>query len=337
MHTLGNEFRPAPIHAGGLRYHGMAPLVSHLYELGFLEARAYAQNTCFEAAVQFARTEGIIPAPGVEPRHPRGDRRGARGPRGGESRVILFNLSGHGYFDMAAYDQYLAGQLTDVEYEPLASAEAEVAVSAQDQPSAPGRGRRSVPREAWRYPWAWPRATWNGVVIAESDASRSSRATSTSRPRHGTVRVPEAQRHAHRLLVEGDRSYYTLVVDGSENPDAAWYYPDASEKARTIEGYVAFWKGVTVERPVATARIAERALGQGAPGQLQPVARDAELQRAGVHRRSAPRRRSGPKHGLLHLRRSPSHAIRVRAMSPKRMVVPRTSAPPLPSCSRCSP
>ena len=63
MHTLGHDFRPAPIHAGGLRYHGMAPLVSHLYELGFIEARAYAQNTCFEAAVQFARTEGLIPAP----------------------------------------------------------------------------------------------------------------------------------------------------------------------------------------------------------------------------------------------------------------------------------
>ena len=63
MHTLGNGFRPAPIHAGGLRYHGMAPMVSHLYELGFIEARAYAQNTCFEAALQFARTEGIIPAP----------------------------------------------------------------------------------------------------------------------------------------------------------------------------------------------------------------------------------------------------------------------------------
>src|SRR5881296_3627810 len=63
MHTLGNGFRPAPIHAGGLRYHGMAPMVSHLYDLGFIEARAYAQNTCFEAAIQFARTEGIIPAP----------------------------------------------------------------------------------------------------------------------------------------------------------------------------------------------------------------------------------------------------------------------------------
>jgi tryptophan synthase beta chain len=118
MHTLGHEFRPAPIHAGGLRYHGMAPLVSHLYELGFIEARAYAQNTCFEAAVRFARTEGLVPAP--ESSHAIkaaiDEALAARDAR--EERVILFNLSGHGFFDMAAYDAYLAGELTDVEYEP---------------------------------------------------------------------------------------------------------------------------------------------------------------------------------------------------------------------------
>ncbi len=123
MHTLGSGFRPAPIHAGGLRYHGMAPLVSHLYELGFLEARAYGQNTCFEAAVQFARTEGIIPAPESSHAIRAAIDEALEAREAGESRVILFNLSGHGYFDMAAYDQYLAGQLTDVEYEPLAAAE----------------------------------------------------------------------------------------------------------------------------------------------------------------------------------------------------------------------
>jgi tryptophan synthase beta chain len=123
MHTLGHEFRPAPIHAGGLRYHGMAPLVSHLYELGFVEARAYAQNTCFEAAIQFARTEGIIPAPESSHAIRAAIDEALEAREAGEARVILFNLSGHGYFDMAAYDQYLAGELTDVEYEPTGSAE----------------------------------------------------------------------------------------------------------------------------------------------------------------------------------------------------------------------
>jgi tryptophan synthase beta chain len=127
MHTLGHGFRPAPIHAGGLRYHGMAPLVSHLYELGFIEARAYAQNACFEAAVQFARTEGLIPAPESSHAIRAAIDEALEARDAGEARVILFNLSGHGYFDMAAYDQYLAGELTDVEYEPLASESAAVA------------------------------------------------------------------------------------------------------------------------------------------------------------------------------------------------------------------
>jgi tryptophan synthase beta chain len=125
MHTLGHEFRPAPIHAGGLRYHGMAPLVSHLYELGFIEARAYGQNTCFEAAIQFARTEGLIPAPESSHAIRAAIDEALEAREAGEPRVILFNLSGHGYFDMAAYDQYLAGGLTDVEYEPVAMAAAE--------------------------------------------------------------------------------------------------------------------------------------------------------------------------------------------------------------------
>jgi tryptophan synthase beta chain len=118
MHTLGNEFRPAPIHAGGLRYHGMAPMVSHLYQLGLIEARAYAQTPCFEAGVQFARTEGLIPAPESSHaiRAAIDEALVARDLR--EERVIVFNLSGHGFFDMAAYDQYLAGDLADVEFEP---------------------------------------------------------------------------------------------------------------------------------------------------------------------------------------------------------------------------
>jgi len=118
MHTLGNGFRPAPIHAGGLRYHGMAPMVSHLYELGFIEAKAYAQNTSFEAGLQFARTEGIIPAPESNHAIRAAIDEALEARAAGQKRVILFNLSGHGYFDMAAYDAYLAGDLVDIEYEP---------------------------------------------------------------------------------------------------------------------------------------------------------------------------------------------------------------------------
>jgi tryptophan synthase beta chain len=123
MHTLGHEFRPAPIHAGGLRYHGMAPLVSHLYDQGFIEARAYGQNTCFAAAVQFARTEGIVPAPESSHAIRAAIDEALEAKEASQQKVILFNLSGHGYFDMAAYDQYLAGELTDVEYEPIAEEE----------------------------------------------------------------------------------------------------------------------------------------------------------------------------------------------------------------------
>ena len=118
MHTLGNGFRPAPIHAGGLRYHGMAPMVSHLYDLGFIDAKAYAQNTCFEAAIQFARTEGIIPAPESSHAIRAAIDEALEAKEAAQERVILFNLSGHGYFDMAAYDAYLAGELVDVPYEP---------------------------------------------------------------------------------------------------------------------------------------------------------------------------------------------------------------------------
>jgi tryptophan synthase beta chain len=118
MYTLGHRFRPAPIHAGGLRYHGMAPLVSHLYALGLIEARAYAQNTCFDAALQFARSEGIVPAPESSHAIRAAIDEALEAREAGEERVILFNLSGHGYFDMAAYDAYLAGELVDVEYEP---------------------------------------------------------------------------------------------------------------------------------------------------------------------------------------------------------------------------
>ena len=116
MHTLGHGFVPDPIHAGGLRYHGMSPLVSHLYEEGLVEAEAIGQTECFEGAVKFAKTEGIIPAP--EPAHAiaAAIREAEACKESGEENVILTALCGHGHFDMAAYDAFLSGELTDYEY-----------------------------------------------------------------------------------------------------------------------------------------------------------------------------------------------------------------------------
>jgi len=116
MYTLGHTFIPASIHAGGLRYHGMAPLVSALCNQGYIEAVAVHQKPTFAAAVQFARSEGIVPAP--EPAHAIRvviDQALDAKARG-EKRIILFNLSGHGNLDLAAYEQYLSGKLEDYEY-----------------------------------------------------------------------------------------------------------------------------------------------------------------------------------------------------------------------------
>ena len=116
MHTLGHDFIPEPIHAGGLRYHGMAPLVSHLKELGLVEAEAIGQVECFERAVQFTRSEGIIPAP--EPSHAiaAAVREALKCKETGESKVILTALCGHGHFDMGAYRDFLDGKLVDYDY-----------------------------------------------------------------------------------------------------------------------------------------------------------------------------------------------------------------------------
>jgi tryptophan synthase beta chain len=116
MHTLGHDFVPEPIHAGGLRYHGMAPLVSHLYQLGVVEAEAIGQLECFEGAVRFARAEGIVPAP--EPTHAiaAAVREAVRCRESGEAKVILTALCGHGHFDMAAYRDFLDGRLEDYDY-----------------------------------------------------------------------------------------------------------------------------------------------------------------------------------------------------------------------------
>jgi tryptophan synthase beta chain len=116
MHTLGSTFIPPAFHAGGLRYHGMAPLVSHIKELGLIEASAYRQTEVFEAGVQFARAEGIVPAPEANHAVKGAIDEALKCKREGKARTILFNLCGHGHFDMQAYSDYFAGKLTDQQY-----------------------------------------------------------------------------------------------------------------------------------------------------------------------------------------------------------------------------
>jgi tryptophan synthase beta chain len=132
MYTLGHDFVPPPVHAGGLRYHGDSPLVCALVKQGLVEARAYRQNETFSAAVRFARSEGIIPAP--EPAHAlRAVIEEAEAAReAGETRVILFGLCGHGHFDLGAYDAFLRGELEDPEF-----SESDVEAALAALPNAP--------------------------------------------------------------------------------------------------------------------------------------------------------------------------------------------------------
>ncbi|MBN1690806.1 MAG: TrpB-like pyridoxal phosphate-dependent enzyme [Dehalococcoidia bacterium] len=111
MYTLGHTFVPSPIHAGGLRYHGMSPLVSHLHKLGLMDARAVNQKSTFESAIQFARSEGIIPAP--EPAHAIKVviDEALKCKESGQKKVIVLGLSGHGHFDLASYDMFLSGKM----------------------------------------------------------------------------------------------------------------------------------------------------------------------------------------------------------------------------------
>jgi len=124
MHTLGSTFTPPGFHAGGLRYHGMAPMVSHIKELGLIEAVAYKQIECFEAGVMFARAEGILPAPEANHAVKGAIVEAMKCKAEGKSRTILFNLCGHGHFDMQAYMDYFGGKLTDASYD-----EAELAMA----------------------------------------------------------------------------------------------------------------------------------------------------------------------------------------------------------------
>ncbi|MGZ8268264.1 MAG: TrpB-like pyridoxal phosphate-dependent enzyme, partial [Burkholderiales bacterium] len=130
MHTLGSTFTPPGFHAGGLRYHGMAPLVSHLTELGLIGAVAYHQSKIFDAGVEFARAEGILPAPEANHAVKGAIDAAIRCREEGKSRAILFNLCGHGHFDMQAYIDYFGGKLKDLEYD-----EAELAMALAGLPS----------------------------------------------------------------------------------------------------------------------------------------------------------------------------------------------------------
>jgi tryptophan synthase beta chain len=130
MHTLGSTFTPPGFHAGGLRYHGMAPLVSHIKELGLIEARAYHQTACFEAGIQFARAEGILPAPEANHAVRALIDEALRCKQEGRSEALLVNLCGHGHFDMQAYIDYFAGRLQDLEYD-----EQELAMALSGLPS----------------------------------------------------------------------------------------------------------------------------------------------------------------------------------------------------------
>jgi tryptophan synthase beta chain len=130
MYTLGSSFVPPGFHAGGLRYHGMAPQISHLTALGYIEPRSYNQLACFEAGLQFARAEGIIPAPEANHAVKAAIDEAELCRESGESKAILFNLCGHGHFDMQAYMDYLGGKLKDLDYD-----ESEVAMALAGLPS----------------------------------------------------------------------------------------------------------------------------------------------------------------------------------------------------------
>ena len=135
MHTLGHDFVPESIHAGGLRYHGMAPLVSHALQLGLIRAEAYLQNDVFASAITFARNEGIIPAPESSHAIHGAILSAKQADEEGVEKTILFNLSGHGHFDMAAYDNYLAGKLVDVAFDEAQMERALKAIESLPKPA----------------------------------------------------------------------------------------------------------------------------------------------------------------------------------------------------------
>jgi tryptophan synthase beta chain len=130
MHTLGSDFMPSPTHVGGLRYHGMAPILSHLVHHGHVEPRAYGQKECLEAGIQFARTEGIMPAPEATHAIKGAVDEALKCKAEGKSKSILFNLCGHGHFDMQAYMDYFSGELAEDSFDAKAFEESLSAIPA---------------------------------------------------------------------------------------------------------------------------------------------------------------------------------------------------------------
>jgi tryptophan synthase beta chain len=130
MHTLGSEFVPSGFHAGGLRYHGMAPIISHLTNLGYIAPEAYTQLDTFQAGVTFAKAEGIVPAPEANHAVKGAIEAALKCKESGETKTILFNLCGHGHFDMQAYIDYFDGKLFDNKY-----SESEIAMALSGLPS----------------------------------------------------------------------------------------------------------------------------------------------------------------------------------------------------------
>jgi tryptophan synthase beta chain len=137
-HTLGHLFMPAPDHAGGLRYHAMSPIISHLKEIGELDAVAYKQTECFEAGVLFAKHEGILPAPEANHAVKGAIEEALKAKAAGTAPVILFNLCGHGHFDMAAYEKFNAGEMVDSEFSDQDMAMALAAIPNVPEPTASG-------------------------------------------------------------------------------------------------------------------------------------------------------------------------------------------------------
>jgi tryptophan synthase beta chain len=130
MHTLGSDFMPSPTHVGGLRYHGMAPMLSHLVHHGHVEPRAYRQKECLEAGIQFARTEGIMPAPEATHAIKGAVDEALKCKVEGKSKAILFNLCGHGHFDMQAYMDYFSGKLAEDSFDTKAFEESMASIPA---------------------------------------------------------------------------------------------------------------------------------------------------------------------------------------------------------------
>ena len=130
MHTLGSDFMPSPTHVGGLRYHGMSPMLSHLVHNGHMEPRAYGQKECLEAGIQFARTEGIMPAPEATHAIKGAVDEALKCKAEGKSKAILFNLCGHGHFDMQAYMDYFSGNLAEDKFDAEAFEESMASIPA---------------------------------------------------------------------------------------------------------------------------------------------------------------------------------------------------------------